>query len=82
MSTPIFAVKPDDSLWMVQQIMEQRLIRRLAVTGNQGELLGIVKKIAELCGGQFSISSIYQQETTVHITLPIKPYITTLAKVI
>ncbi|MEH1869380.1 MAG: GAF domain-containing protein [Nostoc sp.] len=42
MSTPIFAVKPKDSLWMVQQIMEQRLIRRLAVTGKQGELLGIV----------------------------------------
>ncbi|MBC1221903.1 GAF domain-containing protein [Nostoc sp. UCD121] len=42
MSTPIFAVKPEDSLWMVQQIMEQRLIRRLAVTGKQGELLGIV----------------------------------------
>ncbi|MCC5626973.1 hybrid sensor histidine kinase/response regulator [Nostoc sphaeroides CHAB 2801] len=44
--------------------------------------LKLVKKIAELCGGQFSISSIYQQETTVHIALPIKPYITTLAKVI
>ncbi|MHC5740517.1 MAG: GAF domain-containing protein [Nostoc sp.] len=44
MSTPIFAVKPDDSLWVVQQIMEQRLIRRLAVTGKQGELLGIVTK--------------------------------------
>ncbi|MEG5001922.1 PAS domain S-box protein [Microcoleus sp. B4-D4] len=42
MSTPIFAVRPDDSLWTVQQIMEQRLIRRLAVTGEQGELLGIV----------------------------------------
>ncbi|MBC1221902.1 hybrid sensor histidine kinase/response regulator [Nostoc sp. UCD121] len=33
--------------------------------------LKLVKKIAELCGGQFSISSIYQQETTVHITLPV-----------
>jgi PAS domain S-box-containing protein len=42
MSTPIFAVKPEDSLWVVQQIMEQRLIRRLAVTGKQGELLGII----------------------------------------
>lgn len=42
MSTPIFSVKPEDSLWLVQQIMEQRLIRRLAVTGSQGELLGIV----------------------------------------
>ncbi|BAY98079.1 multi-sensor hybrid histidine kinase [Tolypothrix tenuis PCC 7101] len=42
MSTPIFAVKPEDSLLVVQQIMEQRLIRRLAVTGEQGELLGIL----------------------------------------
>ena len=42
MSTPIFAVTPDDSLWLVQQMMEQRFIRRLAVTGTQGELLGIV----------------------------------------
>ncbi|BAZ87449.1 CBS domain-containing protein [Dolichospermum compactum] len=42
MSTPIFYVTPEDSLWAVQQIMEQRLIRRLAVTGSQGELLGIV----------------------------------------
>ena len=42
MSTPIFSVQPEDSLWVVQQIMEQRLIRRLAVTGEQGELLGIV----------------------------------------
>ncbi|MBD2165224.1 GAF domain-containing protein [Calothrix membranacea FACHB-236] len=42
MSTPIFAVKPEDSLLVVQQMMEQRLIRRVAVTGEQGELLGIV----------------------------------------
>ncbi|QLE41327.1 GAF domain-containing protein [Nostoc sp. C052] len=48
MSTPIFAVKPDDSLWVVQQIMEQRLIRRLAVTGEQGELLGIVTQTSLL----------------------------------
>jgi two-component system, sensor histidine kinase and response regulator len=33
--------------------------------------LKLVKKIVELCGGQFSISSIYQQETTVHIALPV-----------
>ncbi|BAY23114.1 multi-sensor hybrid histidine kinase [Calothrix sp. NIES-2100] len=42
MSTPIFAVRPNDSLWAVQEIMEQRLIRHLAVTGERGELLGIV----------------------------------------
>ncbi|MBD2196429.1 MULTISPECIES: GAF domain-containing protein [Calothrix] len=42
MSSPIFTVKPDDSLWTIQEIVEQRLIRRLVVTGVQGELLGIV----------------------------------------
>ena len=42
MSTPIFKVKPEESLWTVQQILEQRSIRRLAVTGELGELLGIV----------------------------------------
>ncbi|MBD2295689.1 GAF domain-containing protein [Anabaena sphaerica FACHB-251] len=42
MSTPVFCVNADESLWTVQQMMEQRFIQRLAVTGKQGELLGIV----------------------------------------
>jgi PAS domain S-box-containing protein len=42
MSTPIFAVQPEESLWAVQQVMEQRFVRRLVVMGTQGELLGIV----------------------------------------
>ncbi|MBD2165223.1 hybrid sensor histidine kinase/response regulator [Calothrix membranacea FACHB-236] len=33
--------------------------------------LKLVKKIVKIFGGQFSISSIYQQETTVHIALPL-----------
>ena len=33
--------------------------------------LKIVKKIIELAAGKFSITSIYQQETTIHISLPI-----------
>ncbi|MEH2235112.1 hybrid sensor histidine kinase/response regulator [Nostoc sp.] len=33
--------------------------------------LKLVKKIAERCGGQFSIFSVYQQETKVRIALPI-----------
>ncbi len=33
--------------------------------------LKIVNKIVELAGGEFSITSIYQQETTVYLTLPI-----------
>ncbi|OUC16398.1 MAG: hypothetical protein B0A82_01820 [Alkalinema sp. CACIAM 70d] len=42
MSTPMFSVHREDSLWVVQQLMEKHLIRRLAVTGDQGQLLGIV----------------------------------------
>ncbi|MFZ4557990.1 MAG: PAS domain S-box protein, partial [Pseudanabaena sp.] len=48
MSTPIFSVKPEDNLLTVQQILEQRLIRRLAVTGEFGELLGIVTQTSLL----------------------------------
>ncbi|BAY98080.1 two-component hybrid sensor and regulator [Tolypothrix tenuis PCC 7101] len=33
--------------------------------------LKLVKKIVEICGGNFSITSIYQQETTVQIALPL-----------
>ncbi|AFY73310.1 PAS domain S-box [Synechococcus sp. PCC 7502] len=42
MSTPVFAISPQESLWAVHQIMQDKRIRRLAVTGSQGELLGIV----------------------------------------
>ena len=48
MSTPIFTIKPEDSLWTVQEIMRQRFINRLAVTGSQGELLGIVTQTSLL----------------------------------
>lgn len=42
MSRQVFAVKQEDSLSKVQQIMEQHLIHQLMVVGEQGELLGIV----------------------------------------
>lgn len=42
MSQPVFAVSPDTSLIVVQGIMERYAIRRVVVTGTQGELLGIV----------------------------------------
>ncbi|PZO38324.1 MAG: hypothetical protein DCF19_16735 [Pseudanabaena frigida] len=48
MSSPVFAVKSEDSLWLVHQIMEQHFIRRLAVTGQQGELLGLVTQTSLL----------------------------------
>ncbi|MGB8701194.1 MAG: PAS domain S-box protein, partial [Thermosynechococcaceae cyanobacterium] len=48
MSTPVFSVSPEDSLWTVHQTMTQRLIGRLAVTGSDGELLGIVTQTSLL----------------------------------
>ncbi len=42
MSTPLFSLKPEDSLWVAHQEMQQRLVRRLLVRGERGELLGIV----------------------------------------
>jgi PAS domain S-box-containing protein len=48
MSTPIFTIKPEDSLGHVQELMNQRLIGRLVVTGKQGELLGIVTQTSLL----------------------------------
>jgi PAS domain S-box-containing protein len=48
MSAPIFTVKSNDSLWLVQQLMGQHLIRRLAVIGELGELLGIVTQTSLL----------------------------------
>ncbi|MBD2199662.1 MULTISPECIES: PAS domain S-box protein [Calothrix] len=42
MSSPLFTVKPEDSMWAAYQQMQQRYVRRLVVTSNRGELLGIV----------------------------------------
>ena len=48
MSTPIISVSPEDPLWAVQQLMEERFIRRLVAIGSQGELLGIVTQTSLL----------------------------------
>jgi PAS domain S-box-containing protein len=42
MSTPLFTLKPEDSLWLAQSEMQTRLIRRLVITGSQGELQGLI----------------------------------------
>lgn len=42
MSTPLFLVSPPDTLWMVQQEMQRRHIRRLVVANEAGGLAGIV----------------------------------------
>jgi CBS domain-containing protein len=42
MSTPIFVLSPEDSLWTAHQEMEQRQVRRLVVSWNWGRNLAIV----------------------------------------
>jgi PAS domain S-box-containing protein len=42
MSTPLFLLKPSDSLWEAHQQMQRRRVRRLVVQNNAGELVGIV----------------------------------------
>ena len=42
MSAPLFLISPQDSLWSVLQLMEQRRVRRLVVAGDRGELEGII----------------------------------------
>ncbi len=44
MSKPILTIKSEESLWAVQQLMEKHNIRRLVVTGEQGEILGIISQ--------------------------------------
>jgi PAS domain S-box-containing protein len=42
MSSPVFCLQPSDSLWSAQQIMESKQIRRLVITNERGELVGIL----------------------------------------
>ncbi len=42
MSSPVFCVSPDESLWSVLMLMQERRIHRIVVTGEQGELLGFM----------------------------------------
>ena len=42
MSFPLFPVKPLDALWQAHLQMQQHRVRRLVVTGERGELVGIV----------------------------------------
>ena len=48
MSAPLFPVNPEASLWQAHQQMQQRRVRRLVVTGLQGELQGIVTQTSLL----------------------------------
>ncbi len=42
MSTPLFLLTPEDSLWIAHQEMQRRRVRRLVVSWNWGQELGIV----------------------------------------
>jgi PAS domain S-box-containing protein len=42
MSSPLFCLQPQDSLWAAQQMMESKQIRRLVVTNDCGEIVGIL----------------------------------------
>lgn len=48
MSTPLFCVHPEDSLWFAHQEMQRRQLRRLVVTSQTGEFLGIVTQTSFL----------------------------------
>lgn len=42
MSSPLFTVSPNDSLWKARSLMQERLLNRVLVTDENGKLLGIV----------------------------------------
>jgi CBS domain-containing protein len=48
MSTPLFVLNPEDSLWTAHQEMERRRVRRLVVSWNWGQSLGIVTQTSIL----------------------------------
>lgn len=48
MSTPLFVLSPDDSLWTAHQAMEERQVRRLVVSWNWGQNLGIITQTSIL----------------------------------
>src|SRR5919199_246354 len=48
MSTPLFCLRPADSLWDAHEDMHRHHVRRLIVTGSDGELVGIVSQTSLL----------------------------------
>jgi PAS domain S-box-containing protein len=58
MSTPLFAVRPDDSLWTLHNLMQERQVQQVVVTGEQGQLWGIATQNSLL--QPFSPLELYQ----------------------
>jgi PAS domain S-box-containing protein len=48
MSSPVFCLQPHESLWLAQQEMQARWIRRLAITDASGQLVGIITQTSLL----------------------------------
>ncbi|OLP17950.1 hypothetical protein BST81_12920 [Leptolyngbya sp. 'hensonii'] len=48
MSTPVCAVPPQTSLWLIRSLMQERRINRVVVTDARGHLLGIVTQTSLL----------------------------------
>ncbi|HAA29753.1 MAG TPA: signal transduction histidine kinase regulating C4-dicarboxylate transporter, partial [Cyanobacteria bacterium UBA8553] len=48
MSTPLFCLDSSASLWLAHQEMQRHHVQRIIVTGNQGELVGIVSQTSLL----------------------------------
>lgn len=48
MSTPLFLVSPEDSLWTAHQEMQRRQVQRLVVSWNWGKQLGLVTQTSLL----------------------------------
>jgi PAS domain S-box-containing protein len=42
MSTPLLLIQPTDSIWTAHQLMQQHRVRRLVVSGEAGELAGLI----------------------------------------
>ena len=59
MSSPLFYMRPQQSLWEAHQQMEQRRIKRLVVVGDHNELLGIVTQTSIL----YSLDPLEMYET-------------------
>ncbi|MBD2292917.1 PAS domain S-box protein [Anabaena sphaerica FACHB-251] len=50
MSSPLFTVSPDDSLWKARSLMQEKHLNRVVVTDADGQLLGIVTQSTLLQG--------------------------------
>ncbi|MFP5269426.1 PAS domain-containing protein [Coleofasciculus sp.] len=66
MSTPLLPIRPTDSIWTAHQRMQQHRVRRLVVSGEAGELVGLITQTQVL--NAINPMDIYQTvETLEHL---------------